>query len=385
MISVSLSGPDNVGKTTQLNLLPSSFTVKKVGSLHENDERMGEMHRQQRLQAWWWGSSPQEFVATIFSALANRADISATKNKADIIIFDRGVRMFEAVAVAMIAIKNGHDDLDTARQTLKGILGKYDCRLPSEDVTILLKHGKTLEESVQITMSRGYNPNDKRYSLYQRLLQSELQNQELSGVYQHIIHVSSEDSIVCIQDRIRRVLSTKTSNSLFQPVLHNLTAVYAFGGLSECGKSTIAEALCANFGSKQAFRAKIIYFNGIAKKEQALHLFHALERFQGSHYWLKLITIESLHNDLVTRHLKEWIGDKLQIIFIDTHDHERQRRSLVPMERLTRKDRTKTERGAVRIRSYADLTLDNNGPLTETLSVLMSFCEAKGEKARHEQ
>lgn len=103
--------------------------------------------------------------------------------------------------------------------------------------------------------------------------------------------------------------------------MHHLVGIYAFGGLSECGKSTIVEAFCANFGTKQAFRAKIAYFNNsiseavglsvydMSEKEQALYLFHELDRFQRNHYWLRLLTIESLHRDSVTKYLKLWLGE----------------------------------------------------------------------------
>ncbi|KAH8896828.1 hypothetical protein GQ53DRAFT_819085 [Thozetella sp. PMI_491] len=190
-------------------------------------------------------------------------------------------------------MKNEHEDLAIARRVLDNILDKYDCHLPSEDVTILLKHGRTLEESVGITMNRESDPND--------------------------------------------------GSPLFRPMLNNLTSVYGFGGLSECGKSTLAEAFCARFRTKQAFRAKIVYFNSLIgerlglsiydafEKIQALHLFHEIERFQRSHYWLRLLTLESLHRDSVAQHLKLWLGEKFQIVFINTGDTERRERSLVSM------------------------------------------------------
>ncbi|EJT73270.1 hypothetical protein, variant [Gaeumannomyces tritici R3-111a-1] len=227
--------------------------------------------------------------------------------------------MFEAVAVAVIAMKDEDGDLANARRILDGILDKHGLRLPTENLAVLIQHGKTLDESVRITMSRESSPDDKRYNRYQRLLQSELRRQELAGAYQHTIHVTATDSIGCVQDRLRKFLLEKTANPLFQPTMHHLVGIYAFGGLSECGKSTIAEAFCAIFGTKQAFRAKIAYFN-----------------------------------------------------------NTRRERSLVPLEQLTRNDGAKLERGAMNIRSYADLVLDNNGPLSESISTLMSFSEGKG-------
>ncbi|UKZ89668.1 uncharacterized protein TrAFT101_004710 [Trichoderma asperellum] len=179
-------------------------------------------------------------------------------------------------------------------------------------------------------MKREANSNDKRNNRYQHLLQTELRRQELAGVYQHTIYVTTTDSIRGIQDQIRKVLLEQTANPLFQPTMQNLAGIYAFGGLSECGKSTIAEAFCETFGTSQAFRAKIAYFNSrlsetigrsvhdLPEKEQALYLFHELDRFQRSHYRLRLLTIESLHRDSVAQYLKSWLGEKLRIVFIDT-------------------------------------------------------------------
>lgn len=51
--TISLNGADNVGKMTQIGLLPSHHTLSKVGGLHDSDEKIGEMHRQGLLQDWW--------------------------------------------------------------------------------------------------------------------------------------------------------------------------------------------------------------------------------------------------------------------------------------------------------------------------------------------
>lgn len=81
-------------------------------------------------------------------------------------------------------------------------------------------------------------------------------------------------------------------------MMHNLDYIYAFSGLSEAGKSSVAETLCSQYGAVHAFHAKIVYFNNViseklgksaytlSDKEQALYLFHELERFLTAHYWL---------------------------------------------------------------------------------------------------
>jgi hypothetical protein len=95
-------------------------------------------------------------------------------------------------------------------------------------MAVLLKHRKTLDESVGITMSRESNPDDERYNRYQRLLQSKLRRQELAGTYQHTIHVTATESIGCVQDKVRKLFHDKTANPLFQPTMHHLVGIYAF-------------------------------------------------------------------------------------------------------------------------------------------------------------
>ena len=389
---VSLNGADNVGKTTQIELLPSHYTVSKVGGLHDSDQKIGDMHRRGLLRDWWWDSSNEEFTCTIFGALGRRHFGSMAGEHSAVTIFDRGSAMFEAVAIAVIAIKSSDRDLNKARMEFTKIIEKNNLQVPRERLAILLKHGDSLGESVQITMSRESETGNERYRLYQLLLQSELERQERSGVYQQVVKVEAASSIGDVQHKLREVILRYTKNQLFLPIVHNVDYIYAFSGLSESGKSSVAQAFCSHHGTTHAFRAKIVYFNdliserlgksvyNVPEKEQALYLFHELERFSNDHYWLRLITIESMHRSEVARWLKEWMGKKLQVIYIDTTEVKRFERALVPREEVIGNDRTKRERGVELIRSDADLVLDNNGTFAVTMSNLLQFAEGNGRK-----
>lgn len=87
-------------------------------------------------------------------------------------------------------------------------------------------------------------------------------------------------------------LSALTGNDhRLTPMLHNLTHVHAFAGLSESGKSTFAQKLCDHFSPGLAFRSKIAHFNDeasetmqrsiyeLSEKEQAISLIHGIKRF----------------------------------------------------------------------------------------------------------
>ena len=383
-LTISLNGADNVGKTTQIGLLPRHYSESLVGGLHDCDEKVGQMAKNGNLNERWWSSSDEEFVRTIYGALGRRYWNSLANEQTAIAVYDRGTAMFEAVTVAVLAMKHDGNDLKEARARLGRILKQHHLHVPREQLAIFLKHGSDLEESVKITQEREQKPADKRYRLYQKLLQTELQHQEENKVYQYTIVAGGPDTHRDVQDQIR-VIRSHTNIPPFTPMLHNLTRVYGFGGLSEAGKSSLAQSLCKHEGPDIALRSKIVYFNDLVsekigksvydlpEKEQALCLFHELEQISLRHYWLKVITIESLHRDTLTMWLKTWLGDRLQIVYVDTSDELRLQRSLVPYDTVVLNDVTKRGRGADLIRERADLVLDNNGPFEVSVKKLLSF------------
>ncbi|GAP91699.1 hypothetical protein SAMD00023353_12800040 [Rosellinia necatrix] len=398
--TVSLNGPDNIGKTTQLSLLSDNFTVSKVGGLHEHDEMIHQLQLEGRWGDWWWNSSVEEFICTVIRAAVHRYQssvASASRSGIDLVIFDRGVAMFKAVVVAMTAIKRGDDNLDTARQIVNEILQKNGLAIPHEELAIILMHNSgDIGQCVEWTMNRQEDPNDKEYAHYQRLLQTELLNQEAQMTYQYTIWVSQTDSYDKLQGIVRKIIFEETKNLFFQPMLHPVQIVIGFSGLSESGKSTMAKALCDSLGPHQAFRAKLVYFNNIAsqrlsrsiyslsEKEQALHILHGLESFARSHYWLRVLTIESLHGIGVTRLLKSWLGDRFQVVYIDVDDTKRLSRSLVTPSKLHENDQVKREKGVETIAAEADLVLGNNGSFESSFQSLIRFARSKGDLNKKE-
>lgn len=132
-------------------------------------------------------------------------------------------------------------------------------------------------------------------------------------MYQHVIRVEATSRIGDVQDKLREVILRYTQNRLFLPIVHKVYCIYALSGLSESGKSSVAEAFCSHHGTAQAFRAKVVYCNdliserfgrsvySLPNREQALRLLHELERFSNDHHWLRLLTIGSVHRHSVAR------------------------------------------------------------------------------------
>ena len=384
-MTISLNGPDNVGKTTQLELFPRSFSTVLIGGLHYCDTRISQMLKDGSLDDWWWNSSEEDFVCTIYAALGRRYRETKANESITFGLFDRGKAMFDAVTAAVFATKSKDGDLHEARTRRDGIVEQNHLQIPEEDITILLKFGNNLEESVNLSLGRETKPVNDRYRRYQTLLQRELQYQEELCVYQHTILADGIDTHRAVQDEIRRIVRFRSNDLRLTPMLSNLTYVYAFAGLSESGKSSLAQKLCDRYGPSEALRSKIVYFNDEAsevmrksvydlpEKEQALLLLHGLDRFSNRHYWLKTITIESLHRDKVAMWLRTWLGNKLRIVFVDASEAIRRERSLVPLNELVMNDAVKIERGTDLIRQRADLIINNNGPLDDSVQQLFEF------------
>ncbi len=388
--TVSINGADNVGKTTQIGLLPCRFNILLAGSLHESDDKLGILHRNGTLKDWWWKSTDEELVSGIFDALDRRYVRFTHTEEAAMTVFDRGTAMFEAVAIAAIAVKSNNRDLAKSRERLQTILSKLQLQLPKEHLAILLKHTDNIKESIETSLTRETEPVDTRYRLYQTLLHEELWHQENQGIYHHTIYSGLGETHLDVQKKIRAVINIHKPPILhlsLPPVLHTISTIYAFSGLSEAGKSTMARSVCAHYGPELAVRTKIAYFLSQAsdklgrsvydlpERDQALKLLHELETFSNHHYWIEYLTIESLHRSTMTMWLKTWLGGLLQILYVDTADEVRVERSIISPENLERNDVDKRKRGAHEIRFAADLVLDNNGPMNESLMKLSSFLE----------
>ena len=241
---VSFNGADNVGKSTQISLLPPHFSIKRFGGLHDGDEKLAKLVKSKALKDWWWTSSDAESVATIFGAVQHRHE-SAKDSGFALSVLDWGATMFEAVSIATIATKRAHTETSVARRLYTSILTELNIQVPGDEIAILLKLDDGLKAPVQKSLEREPEPSDDRYRAYQALLHEELKHQEESSRYQHVI--PDRGSMKDVQDRIRLVLSPQVARILrpsFTPILWGISHVVAFGGLSECGKSTLAQDFC---------------------------------------------------------------------------------------------------------------------------------------------
>ena len=153
----------------------------------------------------------------------------------------------------------------------------------------------------------------------------------------------------------------------------NIDQVIALGGLSECGKSSSGDYLRYVEGTyrlKMGFlidlaarRSGVVDPYQLDPRTQACLLLEGLNVFADMHVEARRFTIESVHRDEMIFELKQMLGDRLIIAYLDASAHIRAARSGTSRSALRAKDDVKTSRGAHLVAAGADHVIDNSGPL----------------------
>jgi len=178
--------------------------------------------------------------------------------------------------------------------------------------------------------------------------------------------ISVTSPIVDIQNILRSVFN-QTYQLRLSPIANSISRVIGFGGLSECGKSSFADYLrrCGFYRLKLLYFIEIVEARGeeATPEKVAYELFHFCQR----HYYVTEYTIESLHDPYMPAFLKLLLGNRMQIVYLDTDEETRIDRAKSKMgveEEEVRtevwvKDHIKLGRGAMKVRDIADLVFDN--------------------------
>ncbi|MFF3172087.1 DUF4254 domain-containing protein [Streptomyces sp. NPDC057900] len=154
----------------------------------------------------------------------------------------------------------------------------------------------------------------------------------------------------------------------------HLRRVLAFGGLSECGKSTSAEFVRRMCGAQRlkigfllrqaAHREGLADPYTLSARRQAELMLSELNRFAEHHVDTRLFTIESVHDDASIAELKQLMGDRLQVVYLDASFAVRLERSGMQAPAVAAKDEIKMSRGAHQVAALADHVIDNSGSVT---------------------
>lgn len=364
--TVSLNGPDNVGKTTQLAWLAQGLRGSHhVGTIDRWHARWSEVGGP-GFSSWWFErSSTEEHTRLVIASHQRRRQ--ASKGLA---LEDRGLPMLLATCAATSSVKDDLEPLD-ALDRVASIAG---CHLnPDErrEVHVLMRRRDDPIQEAEASISRERGPVSDVYRAYQQALSTVIATQVEDGAYDLVLRVG-DDPILDVQRQLRRRLAETgvLVESLPESPIERL---WILGGMSESGKSTVGELLRDEHG---VTRLKIGYLLEQAALRagetdpyawpptmQATHLTEEVLRFAAATR-ARSISLESAHGLDQTRHLKAMWGETCQIVYVDAPIRRRAERTDESTAEMLARDAIKASRGADRIRAIADVRIENSGPLS---------------------
>ncbi|HVB43261.1 MAG TPA: hypothetical protein VNF47_11220 [Streptosporangiaceae bacterium] len=369
VVTVAVSGPDNVGKSTQIRLLACERGVAKAGSLDAHDPRW-EDARAGGLADWWFGRAAIEEVVDVL-ARSYLARSATTVTTGAVQLVDRGMPMLEASVVATAAVREllGYEAaVQRARELLASYRDEMD-RAGAGEWGVLLLHAAEPEAGTARVLAREREVT-QRYAAYQRVLNEHLHALAGAGRFARTI-VVGDQPILDVQHELRVLLRDRLGLSVPGLALHEVH-VTALGGLSESGKSTAGAYLATRHGYA---RLKIGYLLEVAAARCGIADVYALdevgiaellvlglEMYCAAHHFQRHVSIESLHRAGVTVELAKLLGDHLMVVYLDAASGVREARSTAGPADVRERDAVKRSRGAERIRELADVVIDNNGP-----------------------
>lgn len=353
---VTLNGRDGIGKTEQAQLLHSQPEVYVTKAL-KHYGFWPHLNASEEFDRWFEKLEFEKFLDVITNSLnARHLDNALGK----ITVHERGTRMFLAVCVATLATRLQTEVTEIKEKVMKEFTGRlhYD---PNDESDILLVEDptygdyiKNLGSNLPAQMSPYSLLQQEKYSLYQKHLKAAL-DLCLGGTANVIV---VNQPIVDIQNQIRKALSDLTKIDI-EPLCENIDQLLCLGGMSESGKSLLGQNLHIHHGS---YRLKLKYFAKTFGEDIALA--HEVLRFLHMHRHVKIASVESLHNYGLPIVFKKLLGARAKIVFLDAPQNERARRHMVTqgatMEVFLQKDALKESRGALRVKTLADLVIDTS-------------------------
>lgn len=208
---ISLNGPDNAGKTTQLRLLAQRDPeFQMLGSVHEHDPGPWARVAGADYDRWWFESSTTvELTAMLISSHARRA---AAREEHRVGLLDRGLPTLLAAAAATAMVKDGLD-VAAALHTVGEVAASL--ATPPEFAVLLLPC-RDAERSVAITQAREGRPWTGVYPTYQRRLHQVLLHQADQGVYDVVLVCEDRSPGHIHHDVLRALAYDHVNVALFQ-------------------------------------------------------------------------------------------------------------------------------------------------------------------------
>jgi cytidylate kinase len=372
--TIAVSGPDNVGKSTQVRLFVERGGLVDAGPLDVHDRRW-EPARAAGLAAWWFEVAPLAEVVDVLAcsylarSTAHPAEGAGSAAAAPRRVVDRGIPMLEASVVATVAVRERLDHPSAAQRAAE-LLAPYQPdleRAEARESGVLMLHCDEPSAGVARTLSREAETTP-RYANYQRVLHAHLHQQNDAGRFGHTITVAGRSILAVHEDIVAWLASIGVD--IAPPALTRVDVV-ALGGLSESGKSTAGAYLQARHGYARlkigylletaAARRGIADVYGLDVVALAELLIAGLEDYCAAHHFLRRLSIESLHRAGLTAELAKLLGQRLTVVYLDADQPTREVRALQGADDLRQRDVVKKARGAEDVRHLADMVIDNRG------------------------
>lgn len=354
---ITLNGRDGIGKTEQVRLLRSQPELHVTRVLKRYGDKWPKLDGPEEFNWWFEQVSFEEFLDVIADSLNKRhLDVSPEK----VTVHERGTRMFLAVCIATLATRLKKSVSDVQEKVQQQLLERLNYKPGVESDIVLVENTaygdyvKRLDSHLPV-QSPPFTPEQREtYEQYQNHLRMALGMCQKTDV--EVIKV--DQPIVDIQNRVRKVISALTGIELDE-FCGNIQNLICLGGMSESGKSMLGQNLHTIHGS---YRLKLKYFSGTFGDDSALA--QEVLRFLHMHRHIALASVESLHNPGLPVVFKKLLGKRVTVVFLDSPQEERARRHMLlpeaTMEEFLRKETLKESRGALQVKTLADLVIDTS-------------------------
>lgn len=392
---LSFNGIDGSGKTTQLDLL-SKENPDIVETISGGGEYYPFSSPPKKDFNWWFNSSsPEEFLNVVYQTLYTR-NLDIKKSKKPIIIIDKGIKNFDARAIATLMCK-GIIKSEAKRMVEQAKL-KFNVAY-LEDKELFFNIAPSIKLRKEITEQRKFNglilDKAKIYSEYQKYQNEIIQEQINNGEYEVF---DAKGSIEEVHQRLNAFIFDELKKITLFP--NQDKKIYALGGLSECGKSGTGKYLSQKHN---IWNLKFRYF--LEQMSQRYDVADPLKFYRNNsdlvslletnqiailfqkQYYKDAISLESLHDFELTKALKARLGEQFSIIYIDTNLKNRVIRNALSegmsieqsMGQVQAKDIRKKEMGADKIKDIADFVVNNNGTSYELYNKLDTIVSEKNK------
>jgi len=388
---VEFSGPDYTGKSTQADLLAMETLgthVHNFASFEGYGAGIPEGLTPSEHFVWWFERTTIEDMADVLTSAYLDREEQARRSSIDLAVYERGRTMMRAQLAANFATRDDANVADYIEQSTELIdqrLMGLATDVKRTEVMLLpdaewlasqednRKHARTQKTSASVFT-------DYQNEFYAQYLANLNEAITIIGEKDQPVTVRVDGPAVDVNNHVRSL--EEVYNGALPQLLPQDPTILGFAGLSESGKSRIAELLAAEHGFT---RLKLGFFNERGRdlesayarpKQMAMDVLH----FVATNRHLRLISFESLHGAQMSAELKLLMGERWKPVFITLDEEARLQRLIEQfpeadaaqlIEEQARKDSTKRNAGVEAYAQIADIIVNNNGTPQETVGTIL--------------